>query len=201
MSLASLTVVGDSFVEGRGDPIDGGGYRGWVPRFAGQMGMRGRGIRNFGTHGATTSDVLETQIPDAVAGRSPLYGVVVGVNDLVSDYVRRRFEDNLHAIFGELRTGGATVFTATYPDIPARLPVPERFKALLRERFTEANVALAEVTRSTGTLLLDIAASPQWSHADMWTSDGLHPSPTGHREFALSAAELVSNSTATTLAA
>jgi len=35
----------------------------------------------------------------------------------------------------------------------------------------------------------------------MWTSDGLHPSPTGHREFALSAAELVSNSTATTLAA
>ncbi|MDJ0394205.1 SGNH/GDSL hydrolase family protein [Rhodococcus sp. G-MC3] len=201
MSTATLTVVGDSFVEGRGDPVEGGGYRGWVPRFAGQIGLRGSKVRNFGTHGATTTNVLLTQLPGALSTRSSLYGVVVGVNDLVSDYERPRFEDNLHAIFDKLRTSGATVFTATYPDIPARLAIPDQFKELLRLRFTEANVALAEVTRSTGTLLLDIAASPQWSEGEMWTADGLHPSSIGHREFAASAAELVYQTTATTLAA
>lgn len=201
MSAATLTVVGDSFVEGRGDPVEGGGFRGWVPRFAGQIGLRGNKVRNFGTHGATTAHVLDVQLPGAFATRSSLYGVVVGVNDLVSDYERPRFEDNLHAIFDKLRTGGATVFTATYPDIPTRLPVPEQFRELLRERFTEANAALVDVTRTTRTLLLDIAASPQWSEDEMWTSDGLHPSSTGHREFAASAVELVYQTTATTLAA
>ncbi|MDJ0362803.1 SGNH/GDSL hydrolase family protein [Rhodococcus sp. H29-C3] len=201
MSATTLTVVGDSFVEGRGDPVEGGGYRGWVPRFAGQIGLRSNKVRNFGTHGATTTNVLDLQLPGALSTRSSLYGVVVGVNDLVSDYERARFEDNLHSIFDKLRTGGATVFTASYPDIPGRLPVPVQFRELLRERFTEANAALTEVARATGTLLLDIASSPQWSEGEMWTLDGLHPSSIGHRQFAASAVELVYQTTATTLAA
>lgn len=201
MSAPSLTVLGDSFVEGRGDPAAGGGYRGWVPRLASQIGLRSNRIRNLGTYQATTSKVVDLQLAVAVAARSPLIGVVVGVNDLVSDYSAPRFEQNLRRIFGDLQDSGATVFTATYPDIPARLPVPEGFRDLLRERFTRANAVLSEVTSDTGTLLLDIAASAEWAHDEMWTSDGVHPSSAGHRLFASAAAELVSRATATTIAA
>ncbi len=201
MSASSLTVLGDSFVEGRGDPSAAGGYRGWVPRFAGQMGLRSNRVRNFGTFQATTSNVVELQLQKALSVRSPLVGVVVGVNDLVSAYDAPTFERNLHRIFGELRDTGATVFTATYPDIPARLPIPDGFRELLRARFVAANAVLNEVAVSTGTQLLDIAASDEWTRPEMWTSDGLHPSPMGHKLFASDTAELVSRATATTIAA
>lgn len=201
MIAAGLTALGDSFVEGRGDPAAAGGYRGWVTRLGGQLGLRPTMIRNFGTHGATTGDVVASQLASAASARAGLYGVVVGVNDLVSAYDAGRFADNLHTIFSTLRAREATVFTASYPDIPARLPVPDSFRALLRERFATANDVLARVTDDTGTLLLDIAARPEWARPEVWTADGLHPSPVGHRLFAATAAELIASATATTVAA
>ncbi|WP_280408010.1 SGNH/GDSL hydrolase family protein [Nocardia brasiliensis] len=201
MSTPGLVALGDSFVEGRGDAAAGGGYRGWVPRLGGQLGLRPAVVRNFGTHGATTTAVLEQQLRLAVSTRAGLYGVVVGVNDLVSDFDAVRFERNLGTLFGTLRATGATVFTAGYPDIPARLPVPDKFRALLRERFVFANTVLADVTAATGTLLLDIAAAPEWEQPQLWTADGLHPSSLGHHLFACGAAELIASRTATTVAA
>ncbi|MBF6298855.1 SGNH/GDSL hydrolase family protein [Nocardia amamiensis] len=201
MSAPVLTALGDSFVEGRGDAAPGGGYRGWVPRLGGQLGLRPAAVRNFGEHGATTTVVLEVQLRQAVSTRSSLYGVVVGVNDLVSEFDADRFARNVAELFGTLRAGGATVFTASYPDIPARLPVPDGFRALLRERFDFANAVLADVVADTGTLLLDIAAQPEWERPEVWTADGLHPSSLGHRLFAAGAAELIASSTATTVAA
>ncbi|AHH17982.1 putative lipolytic enzyme [Nocardia nova SH22a] len=199
MSAAGLVALGDSFVEGRGDPAPGGGYRGWVPRLGGALGLRPAAIRNHGTHGATTGDVVARQLPAVV--RAPLYGVVVGVNDLVSAFDPAAFEDNLHTVFGTLRDRGATVFTADYPDIPARLPVPEGFRALLRERFGFANRAVARVAAEHGALLLDLSARPEWELGGTWTGDGLHPSPSGHRLFAAAAAELIAATTASTVAA
>ncbi|MCU1645381.1 MAG: hypothetical protein JWN03_5656 [Nocardia sp.] len=194
-----LTALGDSFVEGRGDPATSGGYRGWVSRLGGQLGLRPAAIRNYGTHGATTSDVVRVQLP--TAARAGVYGVVVGVNDLVSAFAPEVFEANMNTIFGTLCAGGATVITADYPDIPARLPVPENFRSLLRERFDFANTVLARVAANHGALLLDLAARPDWARPEMWTEDGLHPSPLGHRLFAVAAAELISSTTATTVAA
>ncbi|MEV6560742.1 SGNH/GDSL hydrolase family protein [Nocardia sp. NPDC051756] len=201
MSIPGLTALGDSFVEGRGDAAAGGGYRGWVPRLGGQLGLRPASVRNFGVHGATTAVVVEQQLRRAVSARAALFGVVVGVNDLVSDFDAARFERNLATIFGTLRASGATVFTASYPDIPARLPVPDSFRALLRARFDFANLVLAEVTADTGTLLLDIATEPDWALPEVWTEDGLHPSSLGHHMFAAGAAELIASRTATTVAA
>ncbi|MTE14580.1 SGNH/GDSL hydrolase family protein [Nocardia aurantiaca] len=199
MTAAGLVALGDSFVEGRGDPAPAGGYRGWVARLGGQLGLRPAAVRNLGVHGATTSDVVREQLPRAA--RAELYGVVVGVNDLVSAFDPEAFEANLNTLFGALRATGATVFTADYPDIPARLPVPDGFRGLLRERFAFANAAMARVTADHGVLLLDLSARSEWERAGTWTEDGLHPSPSGHRLFAASAAELISSTTATTVAA
>ncbi len=196
--MITMTALGDSFVEGRGDPAASGGYRGWVTRLGGQLGAR---VRNHGAYQATTSIVVETQLPAAVAARATLYGVVVGVNDLVSDYDADRFERNVSQIFGQLRAGGATVFTANYPDIPSRLTVPDSFRTLLRARFARANDVLARVTADTGTLMLDLAGAPEWEAPKVWTADGLHPSPIGHHMFAVRAAELLATETASTIAA
>jgi lysophospholipase L1-like esterase len=183
MPTIRLTALGDSFVEGRGDPVPGG-YHGWVPRLAELIGLPGGAVRNLGTYQATTQDVVDTQLPSALAAKPPLIAVVAGVNDLVTDYDPRRFRRNLGTIFGSLRGMDTTVCTANYPDIPGNLPVPGGFRKLLRARFAEANDVLAEVTAATGTLCLDLAADPEWHGRALWSADGLHPSPLGHRRFA-----------------
>lgn len=189
--MIRLSALGDSFVEGRGDPGPAGTWYGWVPRLAGLLAVPERRVRNLGTYQATTQQVVERQLPRALADKSPVIGVVAGVNDLVGDFVPDRFRDNLSTIFGRLAGADTLVFTATYADIPANLPVPEAFRALLRERFALANEMLRTVTAATGTLCVDVAADAEWSRPGMWSQDGLHPSAQGHQRFAESVAELI----------
>jgi lysophospholipase L1-like esterase len=191
MPAVRLTALGDSFTEGREDPSPAGAWHGWVPRLAEMLGIPPTGVRNLGAHNATTQTVVDEQLGAALAHKSPLIGVMVGVNDLVSDFDAARMRRNLNSIFGRLAGMDTIVFTATYADIPANLPLPETFRALLRRRFAAANETLIEVTRATGALCLDVTASPAWSDPAVWAADGLHPSPLGHRRFAESVAGLL----------
>ncbi|ABW13345.1 lipolytic protein G-D-S-L family [Parafrankia sp. EAN1pec] len=184
MSRTRLTVLGDSFAEGRGDPRPGGGYAGWVPRFAELFGIPHGGYRNLGTHQATTQHILEYQVPAALVTKATVIGVIGGVNDLVSDYEPARFRRNLAAVLGRLAGPDTVLFTATYPDIPGNLAVPASFRALLRDRFAQANAYLQETAAATGAVCLDIAAATEWRGRALWDPDGLHPNPAGHRHFA-----------------
>ncbi|MCM3882743.1 SGNH/GDSL hydrolase family protein [Frankia sp. R82] len=191
MPAARFTALGDSFVEGRGDVATDGSYIGWARRFARRMGVSPRETRNLGAYQATTQVVVDTQLHQALARKSPLIGVIVGVNDLVQDYAPDRFTANLRTIFESLSGLDTTVFTASYPDIPANLPLPEEFRGLLRERFAYANEVLREVCAATHTLHLDIAADADWSGRALWSADGLHPNTGGHSRFADDMADLV----------
>lgn len=192
MPANRLTVLGDSFVEGRGDPDPGGEFTAWAPTLAARLGLRGA-WRNLGAYGATTQVVVDTQLSRAVADKPPLIGVVAGTNDLVSDYDPARYRDNVDHILGTLSGPGTVVFTATHPDIPARLPVPDRFRDLLRDRFTEANDHLRTAARRNGAVLFDLARCPRWARAEVWSADGLHPNAAGHRLFADDVAERVAD--------
>lgn len=191
MPTFRLTALGDSFVEGRGDPAHGGSWNGWVPRLADLLGIPPSGVRNLGVHMATTQDVVDRQLGTALLNKSPLIGVIVGVNDLLSDFDLARMRRNLSTIFGNLAGMDTVVFTATYADIPQNLPLPETFRRLLRARFAAANEVLAEITRATGALRFDVTTPAQWSDPALWAEDGLHPSPLGHKHFAEGVADLL----------
>ena len=191
MPAFRLTALGDSFVEGRGDPSTTGSWHGWVPRLAEMLAIPPSGVRNLGAHTATTQHVVDRQLDTALLHKSPLIGVIVGVNDLVSDFDPERMRRNLSKIFGRLRGMDTVVFTATYADIPGNLPLPEKFRALLRRRFEAANETLAQIATATGALCVDVAAESQWSDPAFWSADGLHPSPLGHQYFAESVADLL----------
>jgi lysophospholipase L1-like esterase len=191
MPICRLTALGDSFVEGRGDPQTDGSWRGWVPRLADTLSIPPAGVRNLGTHMATTQDVVDRQLGTALARKSPLIGVIVGVNDLLSDFDLARMRRNLTTIFGSLAGMDTVVFTATYADIPGNLPLPESFRTLLRTRFAQANAALTEIAAATGALCLDVRTLTPAANAGFWAADGLHPSPLGHERFAMSVAQLL----------
>jgi lysophospholipase L1-like esterase len=191
MATFRLTTLGDSFVEGRGDPDPDGAWRGWVPRLAEMLGVPASGVRNLGAMHATTQRVLDTQLGTALVNKSPLIGVIVGVNDLISDFDLSRMRQNLSTIFGSLAGMDTVVFTSTYADIPGNLDLPESFRGLLRQRFAAANQALLEITRAHGAICFDAAAAPEWSNPTYWSADGLHPSPLGHRHFAETMADVL----------
>jgi lysophospholipase L1-like esterase len=195
MPVIRFAALGDSFVEGRGDPGLDGPFHGWVPRLAERLGIPRQGVLNLGTYQATTQHVVDHQLSTVLADKPPVIGVIVGVNDLVSDYDPERFRRNLNTIYSSLRGVGTTVFTAAYPDIPKNLAVPESYRDLLRRRFGEANSVLREVTARTEALCLDVTAIDEWSQPRMWAEDGLHPSGLGHRLFADQLTDFVTGAT------
>jgi lysophospholipase L1-like esterase len=185
-----LTALGDSFVEGYGTPEGGS----WVRLLADLFGLHPDAVTNLGRYGATTRDVLDTQLDVALANKTPLIGVMVGANDLLGAYEPGEFRDNVATLFATLTGPDTVVFSATYPRIPRLDALPRGFRELMIARFVEANECLRELAAAAGVLCLDIARSPSWARPAMWSSDGLHPSPFGHRAFADEMADLVSTS-------
>jgi lysophospholipase L1-like esterase len=185
MSGYQLVVIGDSFAEGRGDPDPAGGFVGWVPRVAHRLGVPAGAVLNLGAHGATTRDVVEQQLDKIADVDAPLLGVAVGGNDLVRAYDHDGFRRNLTTIFDAVARPGRLVFTHDYPDIPGKLPgVPDEHRALLRERFADANVFLAGLCVERGVVRYALSTAALCADPDMWYPDGIHPSSLGHRTIA-----------------
>src|SRR6187399_1000255 len=190
MLRVRLATLGDSFVAGHGDEDLAGRRLGWVARFAGLLGLPARELVNLGSYGATTQDVVVDQLAAVLVNKPPLVGVVAGVNDLLGDYRAEEFRANVTGIFTAVCGADTLVFTATYPEVPRLGPLPGPMREVVRQRFAEANGVLRRLAADHDVLCLDIAVAPEWRDADMWSADGLHPSPKGHRRFAEDMAEL-----------
>ncbi|MFF2084431.1 GDSL-type esterase/lipase family protein [Nocardia sp. NPDC058176] len=187
-----LIVVGDSFAEGRGGAVRAdGSFAGFVTHVTNVLGISGP-IRNLGAYGATTQDVVDRQLPIALADNAGLVGVIVGGNDLVTDYDRDRFRRNLREIYTGLARPDRLVFTTNWPNIPDRLPgLPDTFRAVLRSRFAEANDHLDELVDEFALVRLDLARAPITADPVMWCPDGMHPSPAGHQVIGQAMADLI----------
>ncbi|WP_018685829.1 SGNH/GDSL hydrolase family protein [Actinokineospora enzanensis] len=189
-----LTTVGDSFAEGRGDPLPDGTFRGWVPQLAESLGIAPHEVLNLGAYNATTQDVLDHQLARAISVDAPLYGVTVGGNDLVrGSFDEQAFQTGLRHILGGLSLRGARVFTISWPDIPGKLPgLTEENRRALRVRFAAANAFMDRLTAELGVRCYDMIDTPLTRDPAMWGPDGMHPSPAGHRAIAAGFAALLS---------
>ncbi|MFI5606905.1 GDSL-type esterase/lipase family protein [Amycolatopsis sp. NPDC051903] len=192
MSEFELAVIGDSFAEGRGGTVrPDGSFAGFTIHLAQSLGLSGP-VLNLGSYGATTQDVVDRQLAVALAKPAPLTGVIVGGNDLVTDYDRERFRRNLHHIFSSLVAPGRLVFTTNWPRIPDRLPgLPDAARSVLRARFAEANDYLDGLVTELGFVCLDLANAPVTADPVMWCPDGMHPSAAGHELIGTALADLV----------
>ncbi|MQY27424.1 GDSL-type esterase/lipase family protein [Nocardia aurantia] len=192
MSENSLTVVGDSCAEGRGGIVRAdGSFAGFVVQITKSLGISGP-LVNLGSFGATTQDVVKRQLPVALANPAPLMGVIVGGNDLVTDYDPERFRRNLRQIYASLVGPERLVFTTNWPNIPDKLPgLEESFRAVLRARFAEANAYLDTLVDEFDLVCLDLVNAPICADPVMWCPDGMHPSPAGHQLIGTALADLI----------
>lgn len=136
---------------------------------------------NLAIRGRKTRQVLDEQLPAALAMHPDLATVFSGTNDII----RRGFAlgpviDDIRTMQRTLRGAGATVLTITMPDLSDIMPLARG----VRPKLLEFNAAVREVSQETGTIVVDLAAHPFACDPRFWSSDRLHANTEGHTRIA-----------------
>lgn len=199
--------LGDSLTEGLCDPAPErrgsddvrversapSDWLGWADRLAaildrdarlGDTDRCGVEFANLAVRGRRVHDVVDEQIPRAIALRADLVSVMIGGNDLMAprsdpDQLAARLDAGVAA----LRATGADVLLATSFD-PRFAP----FLRPLRGRAAVFNAHLWSIARRHGTFVLDVWGMRELQDPGLWAEDRVHLSALGHRLLASRAA-------------
>jgi phosphatidylinositol alpha 1,6-mannosyltransferase len=191
--------LGDSLTEGLCDDSRQapGEFRGWADRLsmlliqpksgaAGADRLARLRYANLAVRSRTVADVLERQIPHAIALRADLITVLIGANDLANsgksiESVAARLQEGIV----RLRDSGADVLIVT----PFVAPWPGL--RVLNRRTIRLAAELRRVAAETGSLLLDFTQDPDRVDERMWAADRVHLSSYGHRVLSYRAAAIL----------
>lgn len=187
-SYRRYVALGDSQTEGLWDGDDASGVRGFADRLAARLEELDPGVQyaNLAVRGRRIRDVLDRQLPAAVAMRPDLITSCIGMNDVTRP--GRSFATALQDIdllHDRMALTGATVVTTTFPDLERILPVGR----LLGSRVRQMNAVIRTAAERHGFRLVDLYYAPSLSDPDIWSPDRVHGSPAGHAVFAEAAAE------------
>jgi lysophospholipase L1-like esterase len=185
----SWVAIGDSFTEGLSDRDETGGYRGWADRLAELMAERDPAFRyaNLALRGKMLAEVVDEQVPLAVAAQPDLVTLCAGGNDLIvpgSDV--DELAAKLEQAIVELQKAGSSVLIFAGPD-PKAMPMVRRVRA----KVAIYNEHLHAIADRHGAMIVDLWAMHVLGDERAWSDDRLHFSPEGHRRIALRAAEVL----------
>lgn len=180
--------IGDSQTEGLWDGDDAIGLLGFADRLAVMVDSLYPGLHyaNLAIRGKRISDVLNEQVPQALAMRPDLVTVCAGMNDVIQP--GRSFLPalgDLEHVYAALAGSGATVVTTTFPNVAQFLPLGR----LVSARLHRINAAIRAAADRYGFRLVDLYNAPSMRELDTWAVDRVHASTRGHMLFAAAAAE------------
>lgn len=187
--IRSYAALGDSFTEGLADAGPGGGYRGWADRFAEHLaqGCPGLCYANLAVRGKLLGQVVDQQLPVAVAMAPDLVSLAAGGNDLLRPGAD---PDRLALVFDDavarLREAGSQVLILTGFD-PRTFPVIR----WIRGRVAIYNMHLRAIADRRGCMVVDLWSMPVLCDPRAWSDDRLHLTAEGHIRVALRACEAV----------
>lgn len=180
-SWRRYVAIGDSFTEGLCDELGSDGrHVGWADRLAQVLADRGGGIEyaNLAIRGRLLRQVVEEQVPAAVALGPDLVTFAAGVNDCL----RSGFDLDATATACEsgvrdLRASGADVLVVAFGD-PSRR---SRVLGSVRDRIRDFNSAVEAIAAIHGCRVMRFWDVAVFDDDDLWDEDRLHLSPAGHR--------------------
>ncbi|GGV66936.1 SGNH/GDSL hydrolase family protein [Streptomyces massasporeus] len=181
-----FVALGDSLTEGVGDPVGDGVWRGWAALLADGLAEEPVGFTNLAVSGSQTRDVLERQLPAALALRPGLVSVVVGVNDtLRCTFDIRAVAARLDQVYAACTEPGAVLLTACLPDPGRMLGLPGALANPLARRQRAVNTVVHALSERYDALHLHACEGEWTTDRALWSADRLHPSERGHRQLAL----------------
>lgn len=178
--------LGDSTGVGVG-ARKGGGY---VARLFHRIERVRPGSRLFNlcVSGATTADVLRTQVGNVGAAAPTLVTLGIGINDVTRQVAPEQFARNLGEIVARLRAQtAAPVVVCNLPDVSHAPAVPAFLREEARRRVLLFNEHIAEAAARHGLFLADAfekSAAVIPTHPEFFSADGFHPSDEGYEFWA-----------------
>ncbi|MCX6463161.1 MAG: GDSL-type esterase/lipase family protein [Pseudonocardiales bacterium] len=191
-TVRTLATLGDSTPVGLGDPLPGGGWRGFPVLLRDALGATE--LVNPARTGARMAWVRHEQLPVALAARPQAAVVFVGMNDtLRSDFDPAALREDAAAVVAALRAVGAHVLLVRYHDHTRVFRLPGPLRRALRARIDLLNAAVDAVAAAhpAGVGVLDLGRLPGAYDRPAWAVDRLHPSERGHRMLAAGFAGLL----------
>src|SRR5690625_1359145 len=180
--------IGDSFTEGLWDLSPRDGLQlGWADRLADALSLRrtARGLApleyaNHAIRGKLLGEIVDEQLPAALAQEPDLISIVGGGNDILRprtdpDALAKALESAVVAA----REAGAMVLLGTGVD-PAGLPIVRR----TREKVAIYNAHVWSIARNHGAAVLDLWGLHALKHPGVWAKDKIHLNPLGHHRVA-----------------
>ncbi|BBY42568.1 lysophospholipase [Mycolicibacterium celeriflavum] len=180
--------VGDSQTEGLWDGDESGGLVGFADRLAASLDSHYPGLAyaNLAVRGRRIRDVLDEQLPQAMAMQPDLITVCIGMNDVTRPGLRfRQALAELDELHDRLAASDATVVTTTFPDLARILPIGR----VIAGRVERINDVIRTAAERYGFRLVDLYHAPSMTDLDTWSADRVHGSTKGHILFAAAAAE------------
>jgi lysophospholipase L1-like esterase len=185
----SFAALGDSFTEGVGDPYsDGVSCRGWADRFAEHLAATSPGLHyaNLAIRGKCVGEVLEEQVPAAVAMAPDLVSLAAGGNDMLKPRCNPdTLADTFETAVARLTAAGSKVMVFTGFD-PTAFPVLR----LIRGKAAVFSMHLRGIAAKYDCLLADLWPMRILTDRRLWSPDRLHLNPDGHRRVALLVSEV-----------
>lgn len=192
-AVRSLVVLGDSTPVGIGDPLPGGGWRGFGPLLLDSLGERDNmRYANVSFPGARMACVRNDQLAPALRFRPDVAVLLVGMNDtLRSDFDAAAIEADYDAVVASLRAVGATVLTVRFHDHSQVFWLPGSLRRALCARIGDLNDVTDSIVARHRIGYLDLHELPGGYDRATWSVDRLHPSELGHRLLAHGFGELL----------
>jgi lysophospholipase L1-like esterase len=181
--------LGDSFTEGLNDadPARPGEYRGWADLLAQHLATATTAdveYANLAIRGRLLRQVVDEQVPVALAAEPDLVSLIAGGNDLMRPGADPdELAASLEAAVVRFRQAGADVLLATGVDT-RNTPILRR----ARGRIAVFNADVWSIAARTGAAVLDQWGAGWMQDARLWDTDRIHLTAEGHRRTALAAA-------------
>ena len=141
-------------------------------------------LLNLGQSGATSSDVLDSQVPRALRTRPRLITLGIGINDVGLQISDDAFAVNLEEIVVQLRKLGVPTAIANIPDLTLAPAIAQLVPRSIYERRIELfNEHVTATAARHGLTLVDLYT---WSRnvlrtrPELFSPDGFHPSALGY---------------------
>ncbi len=185
--VRSFVAIGDSFTEGYGDFYPDGSCQGWADRFARLLAAAAPGLAyaNLAIRGKLLGQIIDEQVPRAIALEPDLISLAAGGNDLLrpgsdAGALAASFEQ---AVI-QLKGSGSQVLLFSGFD-PAGLPVMR----LIRDKCLSYNARIKDIAARHDCLHVDLWSMTVLADSRHWCADRLHLAAGGHQRVALHVAE------------
>ena len=170
--------IGDSQTEGLWDGDDDTGLTGFADRLAVTLDSHYPGLlyANLAVRGRQVIDVLNDQLPAALAMRPDLVTVCIGMNDVTlpgGDFESALAD--LEEVYRQPSECGATVLTTNLSR--CRSAAPDG--ALHRRQVQRINALITVAARRYGFALVDLHSAASMIDTETWSIDKIHASSRG----------------------